>query len=916
MEVILLIMRKIFSLLLFYLLVSSFLFSVFMVSGAGSSHKSISSESYKGAYRYNINGWIYLYIKGEPYERGYQHGYLLAPEIVDMITRWSNVIHNSPVLSKIHINPESSKYQRVSDAWWDFIRSRAKRVFWTRFPEEFKEEINGIVDGVKARNIRFHGRDVDYLDVLASNEMYELMTRIDNPVKGLHPLKNLYGRLKDLVPMGLGSEKSFVSSFIKAPPAHHCNGFIATGDCTTDGQIVVSQGVLCGGWWYPYYIPQRWNVVIDIDPSDGHRFMMSAPPGYIWSDENYYQNDAGIVFLDTTCIQGQWRDGGYPMAIRTRMAAQYATSVDDVLHYLLYKNDGIWTAVYLIGDTKTGEIARLDLGLYKYQVWRTFNGFYWTANNAMSKAVRAESYGLGLKGGILRFATNVLKIPSSYMFMTRQYFPSRRDLKFEELGNRLYGEIDVEVLKKDIMGASPIGNPYATDVKVSDTHMIENMSMWVFFGNIRGLVWNMSGFKNTLAGVVDVPPIGWNMICGLPKDFDYSLPSKSYDLPSEKYDLIWSYDFSDGFEGRNIWDANLVVDNSTLFAGGTNGILYAFEPRYGNVLWSTKVCDENKTLWVNAHNDLVIVGWENETECFNQKTGNEVWVNEDVKFVSSKPVFIDDMVFVGDRFGHVYALDISNGRILWENQLNKNNVYLSIGDKKLFSAAGNKVYSVDADNGDIIWEYQAGNDVVSAPCVSDERVYFGSFDTKIYSLDAETGQCIWNSTTGWGVYSSPVVSDNMVYVGSMDNHMYAFDVEDGEMIWSFPTFAAIRSSPVVYGDYVFFGSDDGWFYAVDKKTGDLIWRFSPKYTIGDDVYNYVTTSINSNPVVERRVVIMSANGMIYSLDTQTMEEYRETAEGENNNLGIPMVTWFFIIGSLLFIILVTMVYLIISKKKR
>jgi len=908
-------MKKIFSLLLFYLLVSSLLFSAIIVSGVKSDYESVGSESYKEGYRYNINGWIYLYIKGEPYERGYQHGYLLAPEIVDMITRWSNVIHNSPVLSKISIDPDSSRYQKISNVWWNFIRSRAKRVFWDRFPEEYKQEINGIADGVKARNIKFHGRDVDYLDVLASNEMYELMTRIDNPMKGFHPLKNLYGALKDLVPMGLGSEESFVSSFIRAPPAHHCNGFIATGDCTTDGEIVVSQGVLCGGWWFPYYIPQRWNVIMDIDPSDGYRFMMSSAPGYIWSDQNYYQNDRGIVFLDTTCIQGLWRDGGYPMAIRTRMAAQYSTSIDDVLKYLIYKNDGIWTAVYLIGDTKTGEIARLDLGLYKYQVWRSFNGFYWTANNAISRAVRVESYGLGIKGGLLRLINRIFKIKTYYEYMSWTYYPAPRDSKFEELGNRLYGEIDTEVLKNTIMRAYPIGNPSATDVKVSNTHMIENMSMWVFFGNIRGYVWDMSDFKKNLAGVLDVPPLGWTMVCGIPDDFDYSIPLRNYDIPIGKPDLIWSYDFSGGYEGRNQWDANLVIDNYTLFAGGNNGVVYAFEPRYGDELWNSRVSDENKTLWLNACNDMIVVGWENNTVCLDQKTGSQVWVNEDVKYVSSKPVFIGDMVFVGNRYGRVYALDINNGKVLWQNQLNKNNVYLSVGDKKLFSAVGNKVYSIDTNDGSIIWMYQAGNDVVSPVCVSDGNVYFGSFDTKIYSLDAETGQRIWDSSTGWGVYSSPVVSDSMVYVGSMDNHMYAFDVENGEEIWSFVTNAAIRSTPVVYGDYVFFGSDDGWFYAVDKKTGELVWRFSSNNTIDGDVYNYVTTSINSDPVVENRVVIMSANGMIYGLDTQTYEKTGEIGKGKSG-LGIPLVTWFFIVGSILFIVLVTMVYLVVSKKKR
>lgn len=34
---------------------------------------------YEDGYRFDQYGWIYLHIEGEPYERGYQHGYLPAP---------------------------------------------------------------------------------------------------------------------------------------------------------------------------------------------------------------------------------------------------------------------------------------------------------------------------------------------------------------------------------------------------------------------------------------------------------------------------------------------------------------------------------------------------------------------------------------------------------------------------------------------------------------------------------------------------------------------------------------------------------------------------------------------------------------------------------------------------------------------
>ena len=42
-------------------------------------------SSLGAGYRYPQAGWIVLHIEGEPYERGYQHGRLMAPEIARFV---------------------------------------------------------------------------------------------------------------------------------------------------------------------------------------------------------------------------------------------------------------------------------------------------------------------------------------------------------------------------------------------------------------------------------------------------------------------------------------------------------------------------------------------------------------------------------------------------------------------------------------------------------------------------------------------------------------------------------------------------------------------------------------------------------------------------------------------------------------
>ena len=190
-------------------------------------------------------------------------------------------------------------------------------------------------------------------------------------------------------------------------------------------------------------------------------------------------------------------------------------------------------------------------------------------------------------------------------------------------------------------------------------------------------------------------------------------------------------------------------------------------------------------------------------------------------------------------------------------------------------------------------------------------VYFGSWDNYVYALDANNGKLKWRYETGWGIDSIPSVSDNQVFVGSNDNNLYALNTKNGELNWIFTCNAAIHSSPVVYGDFVFFGSDDGRMYAVNRTTGESAWYFAPKYTIDDDLYNYITTPIVSDPVVYNGTVYIGANGHIFALDAQTFEQ--QAFEVKINK--IPYETWFFIILSLLTVIMITAFYLYSSKKR-
>src|SRR5450755_2541001 len=72
----------------------------------------------KGAYRFEREGWVYVHIEGAPAALGFQHGYLLAPEIEDAFPAVSaNMMHNTK-------------------RDWPFFRQVAREILWPKIDAE------------------------------------------------------------------------------------------------------------------------------------------------------------------------------------------------------------------------------------------------------------------------------------------------------------------------------------------------------------------------------------------------------------------------------------------------------------------------------------------------------------------------------------------------------------------------------------------------------------------------------------------------------------------------------------------------------------------------------------------------------------------------------------------------------------
>ena len=277
-------------------------------------------------YRFDRGGWIYVHLEGTPHDIGYQHGVLLAPEIADAFQTFRlEATHNS-------------------GRDWEFFRRAAHEMLWPKIDPEYQAELQGIVDGLQASKTKL---DLD--DIVALNAFQEL---------------------PDYYVPWLNSQTQ--TSTATREEHGHCSAFIATGSWTKDHGIVLAHSN-----WTSYMDGERWNIVFDIVPQTGYRMLMDGFPGVIASDDDYGVNSNGLMISETTISYFHgWDPNGKAEFVRARKAIQYAGSIDDYVKIMLDGNNGGYANDWLLGDRKTGEIARFEHGLKHTKVWRTKDGYF------------------------------------------------------------------------------------------------------------------------------------------------------------------------------------------------------------------------------------------------------------------------------------------------------------------------------------------------------------------------------------------------------------------------------------------------------------------------------------------------------------------------------------------------------------
>lgn len=196
----------------------------------------------------------------------------------------------------------------------------------------------------------------------------------------------------------------------------------------------------------------------------------------------------------------------------------------------------------------------------------------------------------------------------------------------------------------------------------------------------------------------------------------------------------------------------------------------------------------------------------------------------------------DEVIIVTDNLSKYYAIEKSNGNLLWSktNASQFNSEIKIIGDKFYVIDKENIIHCFSIKNGEKIWNYKTDNFFIKSnkklSIVSDNnKIIFNNSIGDITALDANKGFLLWQTPTQNNqIYadtislstSSLVIDNDFVLFSNNNNEFYSLDKNDGFVNWKQTINSDIK--PAVSNEIVFSVSNEGLLFIIDLKNGNII----------------------------------------------------------------------------------------------
>lgn len=211
------------------------------------------------------------------------------------------------------------------------------------------------------------------------------------------------------------------------------------------------------------------------------------------------------------------------------------------------------------------------------------------------------------------------------------------------------------------------------------------------------------------------------------------------------------------------------------------------------------------------------------------------------QFLFIEPLLLDDKIVTAARDGHISIINLKDGEIIDEIELD---TILSGGvggnaDVWLLATRNGEIIAINGATHEILWKVNVPSEVLARPIIYEDAALVRTVDGQIVSLDLATGKIRWAfqqtkpalTLRGSG---SPVIARDRIFAGLANGRLVALSPADGSTIWDIALAVPRGHSEIqrlvdidgrteLFGHVLYAASFQGRVAAIDVQKGRFLW---------------------------------------------------------------------------------------------
>ncbi len=242
------------------------------------------------------------------------------------------------------------------------------------------------------------------------------------------------------------------------------------------------------------------------------------------------------------------------------------------------------------------------------------------------------------------------------------------------------------------------------------------------------------------------------------------------------------------------------------------GALRALGREGGVTLWMRTLAMPLRGALTLANGKLFAGGSDGKVYAFKGGNGEAIWFFQYTAPFNSQPVVSGSRVYIGSEDGHLLALDEATGKLLWRHKT-KGAVRGPVAngnDFVYFGSGDGYVYAVNATTGRLAWRKRTGAGV-QAVAREDDGLLVASLDNYVYKFSL-AGTRSWKRRLPGRISSQPFVTGGeALFMPFSSSSGVVLELRDGRQVNLLPVGEEITTSasPIAIGDVVLLTTEHG-----------------------------------------------------------------------------------------------------------